>query len=191
MEIMHKSTSVNDFVNALKERLEYLDQTVFKKPLNIQVASQRVGTNYVGACTFMTKRTIFKLLGFKDSYIIFAKNNYIEKISKIEYMATCVAAHEVRHRFQKSNSGKLISFDFLKKTKYIPEEMLKYIYMENSNRYLNDSVLFLREFDASVIEHLIILGYKHKNFSMENVVQLIQCNEKTLGNILNQVIHPE
>ncbi len=190
MDIIYKATSVVDFADALKKRIQYLDMSVFETPLKVEIFPHKIYP-YKGVAAFTTKRLLFKFFGLKNSYMIFTQNQDTEVVSKREYTATCIAAHEVRHRFQEETEDTLISFNFLRQRRYIPQDRLEQIYLENWEKFSTQPKLFLREFDSAVIEYLIMLGYKHKNFSMETVVQLIQCNEKTLGSILNDVINPK
>ena len=190
MRVAHTSTSLNDFVYAIKHRLEYFDAAVFNQPFNVEIASQPVEQIYPTVCEFIPKRPILKYLGAKGQYIIYAKNACVEKIRMLPYAAACCAAHEVRHRFQTENTDTLISLEFLLMTQLIPEDTLKYLYLETMSRYPLGSVVFNKEFDACTIEHLIMLGYTHPNFSLDTIVQLVKCNEDNLEDILHGITNP-
>jgi hypothetical protein len=189
MEITYKANSAQDFANRLKEVISHLDDSIFKKPGIVSISNDERYKNS-GTAAFSSKRPIFHWLGMRDNYFIFAKSKNLEKSINFEFMATSVAAHEVRHRFQYYNKNVLITYDFLKQKKYIPGKVLEHIYFENYNLYGKNKTDFDMEFDASIIEAIVDLGYQHPNFTMDTVIKLIQCSEDTIGDVLSKIVRP-
>lgn len=189
MDIKYKANSVQDFADRLKVVISHLDSSIFEKSGLVLISNDERYKNY-GTAAFSSKRQIFRWMGMRDNYFIFAKSKNLEKSINFEFMATAVAAHEVRHRFQHYNKNVLISYDFLKTKKYVPEKILEHIYLENYNLYGKNKNDFAMEFDASIIGAIVDLGYQHPNFTMETIIELIQCNESTIGEVLSKVVSP-
>jgi len=186
MEIIYKSNSTMDFATRVKETITYLDTAIFEKPARVSINTDVRYANF-GTGGFMSKRLLFRLLGLSDDYVIFERSKKMEIIMKMDFMATCLAAHEVRHRFQHYNKKTLITFDFLQKNKILTEPALAHIQKGNYDLYGKDKEMYGREFDASAIETIISGCSKAKNFTMNDVIDLIKCNESTISQIVSGI----
>lgn len=181
MEIVYKSKSPQDFAFHLKKTIAYLDGKIFEKPAKVSISS----SNYInnGAACFASKRLLFRLLGLPDDYIIFENSKHLEIISKVEYMTTACAAHEVRHRFQHYNNC-LISVEFTRQSKYFPKGMIDYLYKTLHPIHGRNVKVFNREFDASLLESYIVTHYKNPKLSFDLIVEILKCNEKNIETVL-------
>ncbi len=176
------------FLSIMIKMIQVLDAKVFKKTAKVRICNESYKSREIAG--FSAKRLLFRILGFRDDYIIFVISPMWKNIIDLklyEKELTTIAVHEVRHRFQHYNKRALISHSFAKENPAIDQALVEYA--ENSSK-AKSMVVKKREFDAFLIGALAAKHYLQNSTDKDNalagMVRLIKCKETDLLEIIKE-----
>ncbi len=183
--VIKVAKTVEEMSEGIAGAIRYLDSHIFEKSLPV-ATTDNPAFYRMGPAGFLIKNWFFRLIGFKDEYLVFTKSHQAEELRVRPYGIVGVALHEVRHRYQKTNSKCLITLNFTRDHRLHFNQEIVDLAVERGKQYKNNSMRKM-EFDAAMIEWIFNLHYSKKTMNHSMILKLVTCDESSILKIISDL----